>query len=49
MSNREGIEHFSHKAMLRKHLETGFNKAGYGSQPTRRDMVRNQRGELSVL
>ena len=25
MSNREGIEHFSHKAMIRKHLETGFN------------------------
>ena len=28
MSNREGIEHFSHKAMLRKHLETGFNHQG---------------------
>ena len=42
MSNREGIEHFSHKTMLRKHLETGF-------KPSRRDMVRRQRGELSVL
>ena len=42
MSNREGIEHFSHKAMLRKHFGNWF-------QPSRRDMVRRQRGELSVL
>ena len=28
MSSREGVEHFSHKAMIRKHLETGFNHRG---------------------
>ena len=28
MSNQEGIEHWSHKAMIRKHLETGLSHRG---------------------